>query len=293
MYGLKQRISSVVDGVGESEDILHKFRNLFPRDTQDVLAVLILLLVLPLGFLIELFMGWYWRTIILFLLGVNAYLNVYKMKSIGPNGSTFELPAIMKPGFHYCYNCQINMPSRSHHCPVCDKCAFRRDHHCSFAAVCVGHFNQRYFIAAVANLWITTFVVLTWNWTFMWSRLGTLGVLQYWQILLPHLALFFRFISIYQFFCVMVFVLTATTLMFLTYLAAAQLFCLYRGQTRVEYLLDIHAYNLGFMENVRQALGRRWFLTFISPFISSPLDSDGLSFYTKQAPSVSQSTKMI
>ena len=71
----------------------------------------------------------------------------------------------------------------------------------------------------------------------MWSALGNFSLLQYWQIFLPHLALFFRFLSLSQFFSVMVFVLTMTTLMFITYLAAAQIFCLYRGQTRVEYLL--------------------------------------------------------
>lgn len=31
-------------------------------------------------------------------------------------------------------------------------CVFRRDHHCSFGAVCVGHFNQRYFMASILNL---------------------------------------------------------------------------------------------------------------------------------------------
>ena len=35
---------------------------------------------------------------------------------------------------------------------VCDMCVFRRDHHCSFGAVCVGHFNQRYFMASILNL---------------------------------------------------------------------------------------------------------------------------------------------
>uniref|UniRef100_A0A914RL69 Uncharacterized protein n=1 Tax=Parascaris equorum TaxID=6256 RepID=A0A914RL69_PAREQ len=54
---------------------------------------------------------------------------------------------------------------------------------------------------------------------------------------------------------------------------------------------DVHAYQLGFMENVRQALGRRWPLIFLSAFISSPLASDGLSFMMRETASVAETTK--
>nr|CDP96603.1 BMA-DHHC-1, isoform b [Brugia malayi] len=117
---------------------------------------------------------------ILMLFGLNAFANVYKVISVGPNGNCSDLPAVQKHGYRFCYNCQLNEPPRSHHCP-------------------------------------------------------------------------------------------------------AQLFCLYRGQTRMEYLMDVHAYNLGFMENVRQAMGRRWFIALLMPFISSPLDSDGLSYPTRES----------
>ncbi|EJW74962.1 hypothetical protein WUBG_14128 [Wuchereria bancrofti] len=218
---------------------------------------------------------------ILMLFGLNAIANVYKVISVGPNGNCSDLPAVQKHGYRFCYNCQLNEPPRSHHCPVCDRCVFRRDHHCSFVAVCIGHFNQRYYISAICSLWIISSAVLMWNWSFMWTSLGGFSPLQLWELIVPHLALIFRIISFSQFLCVMTFIFSFTVFVFLCYLITAQLFCLYRGQTRVEYLMDVHAYNLGFMENVRQAMGRRWFIALLVPFISSPLGSDGLSYPTR------------
>ncbi|PIO60736.1 hypothetical protein TELCIR_17760, partial [Teladorsagia circumcincta] len=46
-------------------------------------------------------------------------------------------------------------------------------------------------------------------------------------------------------------------------------------------LQDVHAYQLGVMDNIRQCLGTRWPLIFISPFIPSHLPSDGMSFVTR------------
>uniref|UniRef100_A0A8R1TNY5 Palmitoyltransferase n=1 Tax=Onchocerca volvulus TaxID=6282 RepID=A0A8R1TNY5_ONCVO len=285
------------DDVTNQMDMLKDFsgrlKEMLPSDTQDRIAMFILFILLPLGFLFEIFVvlpnehemmtkGWNLRVGILMFLGLNAFANVYKIISVGPNGNYSDLPAVQKQGYRFCYNCQLNEPPRSHHCPVCDKCAFRRDHHCSFVAVCIGHFNQRYYISAVCSLWIISSVMVIWNWSFMWTALGGFSPLQLWELIVPHLAVIFRIISFTEFLCVMIFVFSFTVFVFLCYLITAQLFCLYRGQTRVEYLLDVHAYNLGFMENIRQAMGRRWLMALLVPFISSPLDSDGLSYPTRE-----------
>ncbi|VDN08422.1 unnamed protein product [Thelazia callipaeda] len=286
------------DGVSNGDDFLVDFgtrlRKMLPSETQDKIAMCILFIILPLGFLLEIFViltteheilskGWNLRVGALTLLGLNAFANVYKVISVGPNGRYFDLPSIQKPGYRFCYNCQLNEPPRSFHCPVCDICAFRRDHHCSFVAVCIGHFNQRYYIVAICNLWLVSTFFLIWNWSFMWASLGGFSPLQVWELIVPHLALMFRIINFSQFLCVMFFVFSFTVFIFLCYLVAAQFFCIYRGQTRVEFLLDIHAYNLGFMENLRQSMGRRWLMVLFLPFISSPLCSDGLSFATRES----------
>ncbi|VDO27935.1 unnamed protein product [Heligmosomoides polygyrus] len=46
--------------------------------------------------------------------------------------------------------------------------------------------------------------------------------------------------------------------------------------------MDVHAYQLGLLDNIRQCLGSRWPLIFISPFIPSHLPSDGMSFVTRE-----------
>lgn len=63
------------------------------------------------------FQGWNLRVVILMLLGLNAFANVYKVISVGPNGNCSDLPAVQKQGYRFCYNCQLNEPPRSHHCP--------------------------------------------------------------------------------------------------------------------------------------------------------------------------------
>ncbi|VDM20812.1 unnamed protein product [Wuchereria bancrofti] len=279
------------------EDFTRRLREILPSETQDRIAMFILFVLLPFGFLFEIFAilptehevmskGWNLRVGILMLFGLNAIANVYKVISVGPNGNCSDLPAVQKHGYRFCYNCQLNEPPRSHHCPgnfICDRCVFRRDHHCSFVAVCIGHFNQRYYISAICMLIDNYIGCFRWNWSFMWTSLGGFSPLQLWELIVPHLALIFRIISFSQFLCVMTFIFSFTVFVFLCYLITAQLFCLYRGQTRVEYLMDVHAYNLGFMENVRQAMGRRWFIALLVPFISSPLGSDGLSYPTRES----------
>jgi len=286
------------------EEMMISFRKFLPHETQDQIASIIVFVVLPLGFLFELFVilpsyhplfseGWTMRVVVLSLLGLNAYLNIYKMISIGPNGKNSQLPAIIKPGFRYCHDCKLNVPQRSFHCPVCDKCIFRRDHHCSFGAVCIGHFNQRYFIAAILQFWIISITVTSWNWHWMWSQLGGYNGTRLWILVIPHIAWFFRALSMFDFLSVMVFVFSATVLFFNTYLVGSQMFCIVRGQTRVEYLMDIHAYNVGVYANFRQIMGRRWPLALVSPFFASPLDSDGLSFPVRESLSVHNNVKSL
>uniref|UniRef100_A0A915ES31 Palmitoyltransferase n=1 Tax=Ditylenchus dipsaci TaxID=166011 RepID=A0A915ES31_9BILA len=165
--------------------------------------------ILPISFLFEvtfvlsfwhsLFsVGWLIRVLPLLYISSNVYLNIYKMVSVGPNGRRSDLPSIIKPGFKYCHSCCLNSPPRSHHCPICNTCVLRRDHHCSFAAVCVGHFNQRFFIAAIVNLLIISFTCFLWNLSFVSMTMSKLSPIQYWHLMLPHLALVLGFISPYH-----------------------------------------------------------------------------------------------
>uniref|UniRef100_A0A7E4WD74 Palmitoyltransferase n=1 Tax=Panagrellus redivivus TaxID=6233 RepID=A0A7E4WD74_PANRE len=278
------RISSAGDAYAETKKV---YRKLQP---QDFAAIVIVLGVLPVAFLFEItyvfsfffeFLSdtWFFKVAPLAYCGLNVYLNLYKIVKVGPNGNASDLPSVQKPGYKFCHSCNVNSPPRAHHCPVCETCVMRRDHHCSFGAVCIGHFNQRYFVAAIFNLMVVASIIAWYNFELVLMKIPVRPV-DYWFFMFPQVAVAFRFITIYQFSMLMLFASSFAVVLFTAYLISAQVFCIYRGQTRVEYLLGIHAYNLGTMENIKQALGRRWPLIFISPFISSPLESDGITFRT-------------
>lgn len=55
---------------------------------------------------------------------------------------------------------------------------------------------------------------------------------------------------------------------------------LLRGQTTWEWARGQHAYDLGPSLNLQAALGPRWALVWLWPFLASPLPGDGVTFPT-------------
>jgi len=53
------------------------------------------------------------------------------------------------------------------------------------------------------------------------------------------------------------------------------------GQTCFEARNNIREFDLGVYGNLHQIFGCRWQIAWISPFISSPLPSDGVEFITR------------
>jgi hypothetical protein len=56
---------------------------------------------------------------------------------------------------------------------------------------------------------------------------------------------------------------------------------LLRGQTTWEWARGQHSYDLGLCHNLQAALGPRWVLVWLWPFLASPLPGDGITFQTK------------
>jgi len=56
--------------------------------------------------------------------------------------------------WHYCHQCEVNVPPRSRHCHLCKKCILKRDHHCTFLGRCIGFRNIRYYLCFLIWSWV-------------------------------------------------------------------------------------------------------------------------------------------
>ena len=56
---------------------------------------------------------------------------------------------------------------------------------------------------------------------------------------------------------------------------------LYYNLTTYERRHDVHMYDLGWKENLKQVFGARWYIAWLFPWIDSPLPGDGIDFPTR------------
>ena len=61
-----------------------------------------------------------------------------------------------------------------------------------------------------------------------------------------------------------------------------QSYIIFRNQTAYERNKATRYYDGKLMTNVKDALGIRWYLVWISPFLSSPMPHDGTEWYANQ-----------
>ncbi|KAF6202022.1 hypothetical protein GE061_004418 [Apolygus lucorum] len=187
------------------------------------------------------------------------------------------LSSEMKPNWRFCDVCEAVAPPRSWHCPVCDMCILKRDHHCNFTACCIGHENHRYFMMFLLHLSISTVYASYFNAIFLWrcTSFSVMGVLK---LVFP-VALFMfggdtSQLQLYRLFCVIAFIGMIAAISLGCYHAVNVL----NGQVMHERVKGFIDYDLGRKENLRQVFGERWYITWISPFVKSPLPSDGIEW---------------
>ncbi|CUM66976.1 uncharacterized protein PRCAT00004663001 [Priceomyces carsonii] len=72
-----------------------------------------------------------------------------------PKELTFHF-ANPESGFRYCNKCYTWKPDRCHHCSKCGKCVLRMDHHCPWFAICIGFYNQKFFVQFLGYITLYT-----------------------------------------------------------------------------------------------------------------------------------------
>lgn len=138
---------------------------------------------------------------------------------------------------------------------------------------CIGHHNHRYFIMLVAYLFIGTTYACLYNNTFIWIIHGDIFTASatLLKIIFP-LAMLAYELSITQFYF-LVYLINMIGCFFTGFLL------LYHGKVildgRVTHELS-NQFNVGWKENIRMVLGKRWYLTWVSPFVESTLPHDGI-----------------
>ncbi|XP_030562502.1 probable palmitoyltransferase ZDHHC24 [Drosophila novamexicana] len=187
--------------------------------------------------------------------------------------------------WHLCTHCQMLVPPRAWHCRLCNCCMLKRDHHCNVTANCVGHLNQRYFVALLFHLSLGCGTAFVYNVYHLWSQrqvlfsdpIGYLGLSMGLRSLSfpghnnndPTLDSKLTWLIING----GVIKLNIFAMILASSHLILQLIMISRGSCL--YFVRDRSYDFGFWQNLQLVLGKRLFWTMLSPLVPSPLPHDG------------------
>ncbi|XP_025198690.1 probable palmitoyltransferase ZDHHC24 isoform X2 [Melanaphis sacchari] len=174
----------------------------------------------------------------------------------------------------YCYICQCDVPLRCWHCDICNICILTRDHHCTFSTTCVGHYNRRYFLWFLLYLAVASFyeIILIGYYTYykVTIKFSDLIVLVPFQLVLTGFHL-----TVGQIFVVLL------TLNFIA-VTMSSLLLIYHLNKVCKGLVchdkQNSNYDFGLVRNLETVFGKKWYITWISPFIKSKLPYNGIDW---------------
>lgn len=182
------------------------------------------------------------------------------------------------PDWSLCAVCECMRPPRAWHCDMCDICVLKRDHHCTFLATCVGYHNQRYFMLFVFHIFLSMIYAFYYNVQFLSGFITWNHGLVIFKFVFPLASFAFDFgpETLYVFLVVINFIVGAFT----GYLFFYHLDNVIKGITTPEakHTSNDLIYNQGWKLNLIEVFGSRWYLTWLYPFISSPLPGNGIKW---------------
>ncbi|XP_059060482.1 probable palmitoyltransferase ZDHHC24 isoform X2 [Achroia grisella] len=181
------------------------------------------------------------------------------------------LDSFNKCDWTVCSVCECLRPPRAWHCNTCDICILKRDHHCTFFASCVGYFNHRYFILFTLYIFISMVYAFYYNVKFLATFITWNHGLVIIKFIFPLASFVIDFSkeSLYVFLVVINFIIG----IFSGFLFFYHFNNLLKGKVVPETKKGRNQllYNRGWKANLIEVFGSRWYLTWISPFMHSPL----------------------
>lgn len=269
-------------------------RNFLPNNTADWASFLFIILVIPLFYWFEIFIvlpdfysyssPWYWLhfatgTFIM----MNITSNFLAVMFIDTSIFSVSIPVEKCYNMQFCMACQLPTPPRCWHCSICNRCILKRDHHCTFSGCCIGHFNQRFFIMFLSYFFLGCCYALYLNAFFIFTRVDV-NLHSIFQIFFPVMLILLGIDKTINHCLVIILVLNVVGFAITGLLLYFHLKLIYKGTISYEYNQAITRYNLGLKYNIIGTMGTRWYLTWISPFITSPMIFDGIDWGVEGLP---------
>ncbi|KAM3964885.1 putative palmitoyltransferase ZDHHC24 [Aphomia sociella] len=183
-----------------------------------------------------------------------------------------------KSNWTVCSVCECMRPPRAWHCNTCDICILKRDHHCTFFACCVGYYNHRYFMFFTLYIFISMMYTLYYNVKFLAQFITWNHGLVIVKFIFPLASFMIDFgkESLYVFLVVINVIIGV----FSGFLFFYHLNNLLKGKIvpETKNCSKESLYDRGWKANLIEVFGSRWYFTWISPFIQSPLPGNGVEW---------------
>lgn len=266
---------------------MHLRKNILPKSCQDAVVTSFVIIIIPVVYWFELFLVlptfyeettlWYQVHFILatyILFNITSNLVAVMICDTSIRGRIMQ--SDLKPNWRFCSVCESTAPPRSWHCDVCNVCILKRDHHCIFTSCCIGHYNYRYFLVFVFYMFIATFYATYFNIYFLLDIPELRSYYTIARVIFPLAMIFMEFTSnqLYLFCSLIVLIGCVFTGALLWYHVSLVL----NGTVTYEKNNKISLYNFGKKQNVVEVLGERWYIIWVSPFMTSNLPSDGITW---------------
>lgn len=214
---------------------------------------------------------------LMFFLWVNAVSNYFFAMTVSTSTKQLTQPVVAPQDWIHCQWCLAYAPTRTYHCPVCNVCVIRRDHHCFFTGKCVGLQNHRYFIMFVIYALLGCLYGLILSLMYASQQDGGFSWRIPFSLFLPVLAFSTGQMIVNPIVGFLAATAFAGTVACSAYLGL-QVRALQKGQTFHEWQRGILTYDKGWLGNIKELLGKNWWICWLFPFLPSPLPTDGSNY---------------